>query len=60
MFQAVWDVMANYGMDLQKIADWFAGLFGEEGKLAPLADIPVLGDIINAVAGLAPVVGDIG
>lgn len=66
MFQAVWDVMANYGMDLQKIADWFAGIFAfdEEtgiasGDLAPLADVPVLGDILKAFAGLAPVVGDI-
>ena len=59
MFQAVWDVMANYGLNLEKIAEWFADVFGPEGKLAPLAEVPVLGDIINAVAGLAPVVGDI-
>ena len=67
MFESIWEVMANYGMDLTKIANFMAGIFAfdEEtgiatGTLAPLADFPVIGDILKAIAGLAPVVGDIG
>ncbi len=61
MLQAIWDVLANYGLDVTKIAEamktliWLNPDTNEyEGNLAQLVDFPVIGDILKAFASAIP------
>ncbi|NMP37777.1 MAG: hypothetical protein GX051_06585 [Clostridiales bacterium] len=67
MLQSIYALLANYGLDVQDIANAMSSLIttsidpdtGEKvfgGPLAPLASMPVVGEILELFASFAPVV----
>lgn len=69
MLNSIWQLLANYGLDVKEIADAMGSLIkpvldadgnvvGYEGTLAALVDFPVIGDIVKGFADFAPSIQD--
>lgn len=65
MLESIWQLLANFGLDIGEIADGINSLFQVDaegnvvgGSLAALADFPIIGMILKAFASFAPVVGE--
>lgn len=62
MLDSVWQLLANFGLDTQEIAESLANLIkidaegNATGSLAALVDFPVVGALVKALASFAPVV----
>ena len=62
MLDSIWQLLANYGLDTQEIADAISNLIkidadgNATGSLAALVDFPIIGGIIKAFASFAPTV----
>lgn len=53
MLQSIWQVLANYGLDVQEIADAIGRLLKQ---LEPILDQPVVGSILGALGSFSPVI----
>ena len=64
MLDSIWQLLANFGLDVTEIADAMGELIkvDEEGNvsgsLAALIDFPLVGAILNAFASFAPSVSE--
>ncbi|MGN0526205.1 MAG: hypothetical protein ACI4IF_02105 [Acutalibacteraceae bacterium] len=69
MLDSIWQLLANYGLDVNEIAEAMGSLIsvsvdpetGEEiygGNLAAIIDFPVVGVILKMFASLAPNVSE--
>ncbi|MEE1503086.1 MAG: hypothetical protein UGF89_02430 [Acutalibacteraceae bacterium] len=65
MLESIWQLLANYGLDVGEIADGINSLFQVDaegnvvgGSLAALADFPIIGMVLKAFASFAPAVGE--
>lgn len=69
MLDSIWQLLANYGLDVQEIADGIHSLMepvvdaegnvvGYEGTLAALADFPIIGSVLKGFADFAPSIAD--
>ena len=70
MLDSIWQLLANYGLDVQEIADGINSLFTViettdaegnvvteyGGTLGALAEFPLIGMILQAFASFAPAV----
>lgn len=63
MLESIWATLGNYGLDLDEISTAIHSLidFDAEGNaiggtLKDMANLPVIGEILKALAGFAPVV----
>ena len=67
MLDSIWQLLANYGLDTQEIANGIYDLIkpvvdsegnvtGYEGTLAAIVDFPLIGTVIKAFADFAPAV----
>lgn len=65
MLNSIWQLLANYGLDTQEIADAIHSLLepvvdaegnvvGYEGTLAALVDFPIIGSVLQGFASFAP------
>ncbi len=61
MLQAVWQLLANFNVDVQGIADALKELIWLDpdtneyvGQLAALIDVPVVGDLLKALVTIIP------
>ncbi len=61
MLDSIWQLLANYGLDVQEIADGIKSLIEVDangsisgGLLEPLKNIPLIGDILAAFGGFSP------
>ncbi len=64
MLQSLWELLGNFGVDLDEIAQSLASviapvvdpdtgdIIGYAGSLAPLVEVPVIGDVIKSLADL--------
>ena len=69
MLDSIWQLLANYGLDTQEIADGIHSLIkpvvdaegtvvGYEGTLAALADFPIIGSVLKGFADFAPEIAE--
>lgn len=69
MLDSIWQLLANYGLDTQEIADSIHALIepvvdgdgnvvGYEGTLSAIVDFPVIGSILKAFADFAPSIAE--
>ncbi len=67
MLDSIWQLLANYGLNTEEIADGIHSLIkpvvdaegnitGYEGTLGVLANFPLIGDILKGFASFAPAV----
>ncbi len=70
MLDSIWQLLANYGLDIREIADAIGSLFSITtttdadgnpvevygGTLAALADFPIIGMVLKAFASFAPTI----
>ncbi|NLA76912.1 MAG: hypothetical protein GX851_03640 [Clostridiales bacterium] len=67
MLQSIWTLLANYGLDVQEIVDGISSLISVsvnpdtsekiyDGPLAPLVEMPVVGEILELFASFTPVI----
>ncbi len=65
MLNSIWQLLANYGLDTQEIADAMHSLIqpvvdaegnvvGYEGTLASLVEFPIIGSVLQGFASFAP------
>ena len=61
MLESIWQLLANYGLDVSEIANGINSLFQVDaegnvvgGSLAALADFPIIGMVLKAFASFAP------
>lgn len=60
MLDSIWQLLANFGLDVTEIADAMGSLIKVDaegnvsGSLAALIDFPLVGIILNAFASFAP------
>lgn len=60
MLDSIWQLLANFGLDVKEIADAMGSLIKVDaegnvsGSLAALIDFPLVGIILNAFASFAP------
>lgn len=61
MLQAIWQLLANFNVDVQGIADALKELIWLDpdtneyvGQLAALIDVPVVGDLLKALVTIIP------
>ena len=60
MLDSIWQLLANFGLDTQEIADAMGSLIkidadgNVSGDLAALIDFPLVSIILNAFASFAP------
>lgn len=69
MLNSIWQLLANYGLDVKEIADAMHSLIqpvvdaegnvvGYEGTLAAIVDFPVIGSVLKGFADLAPSISE--
>lgn len=65
MLDSIWQLLANYGLDVGEIAGGINSLIEVDaegnvvgGSLAALADFPIIGMVLKAFASFAPAAGD--
>ncbi|MBO5065556.1 MAG: hypothetical protein J6D06_05510 [Clostridia bacterium] len=69
MLDSIWQLLANYGLDVKEIADAIHSLVapvvdaegnvvGYEGTLASIVDFPVIGSVLKGFADFAPSISD--
>jgi len=70
MLDSIWQLLANYGLDIGEIADAIGSLFSITtttdadgnpvevygGTLAALADFPIIGMVLRAFASFTPTI----
>ena len=56
MLQSIWKLLENYEFDVNEVADAITKLLE---KLAPLMDVPVVGELLTALQSFAPVIEDV-
>lgn len=62
MLDSIWQLLANYGLDTQEIADGIGSLVKVDaegnatGSLAALIDFPIIGMVLKAFASFTPTV----
>lgn len=62
MLDSLWQLLANFGLDIQEIADAIASLIkidaegNATGSLAALVDFPIIGVLVKALASFTPVI----
>lgn len=60
MLDSIWQLLANFGLDVKEISDAMGSLIKVDaegnvsGSLAALIDFPLVGIILNAFASFAP------
>ena len=60
MLDSIWQLLANFGLDTQEIADAIGSLIKVDaegnatGSLAALIDFPIIGVVLNAFASFTP------
>ena len=60
MLDSIWQLLANFGLDTQEIADSIGSLIKVDadgnvsGSLAALIDFPIIGTVLNAFASFTP------
>ena len=65
MLDSIWQLLANYGLDVKEIADAIHSLIepvvdaegnvvGYEGTLAAIVDFPLIGSVLKGFADFAP------
>ncbi len=61
MLQSVWQLLMNFGVDVDKIAESLKELIWLDpdtneyvGELAALIDVPVVGDLLKALVTIIP------
>lgn len=63
MLQAIWEILGNYGVDLNQVAqalssvispnyDEDGNIIGYSGYLAAFVDLPYVGDVIKQLADI--------
>lgn len=69
MLNSIWQLLANYGLDVKEISDAMGSLIkpvvdgegnvvGYEGTLAAIVDFPVIGSVLKGFADLAPSIAE--
>ena len=69
MFDSIWQLLANYGLDTKEIADAIhtlvqpvvdaeGNVVGYEGTLAAIVDFPIIGSVLKGFADFAPAVAE--
>ena len=69
MLESIWQLLANYGLDVKEIADAIHSLIepvvdaegnvvGYEGTLAAIVDFPIIGSVLKGFADFAPAVAE--
>ena len=69
MLDSIWQLLANYGLDVKEIADAIHSLVkpvvdaegnvvGYEGTLAAIVDFPIIGSVLKGFADFAPAVAE--
>ncbi len=65
MLDSIWQLLANYGLDVGEIAGGINSLIEVDaegnvvgGSLAALADFPIIGMVLKAFASFAPAAGE--
>lgn len=70
MLDSIWQLLANYGLDIGEIANGISSLFSVTettdadgnvvevygGSLAALADFPIIGVVLKAFASFTPTI----
>ncbi len=63
MLVSLWSIMANFGFDTQDLANKIGSIIAKDkdenytGTLAPIAEIPLIGDIIGLFAEIGSSAG---
>lgn len=63
MLVSLWSIMANFGFDTQDLANKIGSIIAKDkdenytGTLAPIAEIPLVGDIIGLFAEIGSSAG---
>ncbi len=63
MLVSLWSIMANFGFDTQDLANKIGNIIAKDkdenytGTLAPIAEIPLIGDIIGLFADIGSSAG---
>ena len=69
MLDSIWQLLANYGLDVKEIADAIhtlvqpvvdaeGNVVGYEGTLAAIVDFPIIGSVLKGFADFAPAVAE--
>lgn len=69
MLDSIWQLLRNYGLDTNEIADAIHSLVepvvdaegnvvGYEGTLAAIVDFPIIGSVLKGFADFAPAVAE--
>ena len=69
MLDSIWQLLANYGLDVKEIADAIHTLIepvvdaegnvvGYEGTLAAIVDFPIIGSVLKGFADFAPAIAE--
>ncbi len=65
MLVSLWSIMANFGFDTQDLANKIGNIIAKDenekytGTLAPVADIPLIGEIIGLFAEIGNSAGQV-